>query len=390
MTTKIHCLNPISEHGLKLLTEDYELTDKIEDAAAVLVRSASMHEMELPENLEAIARAGAGVNNIPLDKCTEKGIVVFNTPGANANGVKELVIAGMLMAARDIRGGIDWVRENKEDENICKDMEKSKKKFAGTEIQGKRLGVIGLGAIGVEVANAAAGLGMKVYGYDPFISVNGAWQLSCFVKHVTDLNKIFEKCDYITLHVPLLDSTRAMINKEALEKMKDGVVILNYARDLLVDDDDMLEALESGKVHRYMTDFPNPKVTHMPGVIATPHLGASTVESEENCAEMAVKELMTYLETGSIRNSVNYPSCEMPPCRGICRLCVFNINKPNMIGQFASVLAEEGINIPDMQNKSKGEVAYTIMDADQEVPQRVIDRLMEIDGVYKVRVMKAE
>ena len=349
-----------------------------------------MHEIELPAGLEAIARAGAGVNNIPLDKCTEKGIVVFNTPGANANGVKELVLAGMLMAARDINGGIEWVKENKEDANISKDMEKSKKKFAGTEIKGKRLGVIGLGAIGVQVANAAADLGMKVYGYDPFISVNGAWQLSPFIEHVTDLDDIYKNCDYITVHVPLLDSTREMINKDAFAKMKDGVVILNYARDLLVNDDDMLEALESGKVHRYMTDFPNPKVTHMPGVIATPHLGASTAESEDNCAEMAVKELMDYLETGSIRNSVNYPACEMPPCRGACRLCIFNVNKPNMIGQFASVLAEEGVNIPDMQNKSKGEVAYTIMDADQEVSQRVVERLMEIDGVYKVRVMKAE
>ncbi len=385
--TKIHCLNPISKKGLKLLTEDYTITDKLEEADAVLVRSANMHEMELPDTLEAIARAGAGVNNIPLEKCTEKGIVVFNTPGANANGVKELVLAGMLMAARDINGGIEWVRANKEDANISKDMEKSKKKFAGTEIKGKRLGVIGLGAIGVQVANAAADLGMKVYGYDPFISVNGAWQLSPFVKHVTDLDDIYAKCDYITVHVPLLDSTKEMLNKDAFAKMKDGVVVLNYARDLLVNDDDMLEALKSGKVHRYMTDFPNPKVTHMPGVIATPHLGASTEESEDNCAEMAVKELMTYMETGSIRNSVNYPACEMPPCRGVCRLCIFNVNKPNMIGQFASVLAEEGVNIPDMQNKSKGEVAYTIMDADQEISQRIVDRLMAIDGVYKVRVM---
>ena len=386
---KICCLNPISKKGLKLLTDSYTLTDQLREADAVLVRSANMHDMELPDGLEAIARAGAGVNNIPLDVCTQRGIVVFNTPGANANGVKELVLAGMLLAARDIFGGMSWVKENKEDANISKDMEKSKKLFAGTEIKGKRLGIIGLGAIGAQVANMASDLGMKVYGYDPFISVNGAWRLSPFVKHVTDINEIYKKCDYITLHVPLLDSTRGMINKEALEKMKDGVVILNYARDLLVDDDAMLEALESGKVHRYMTDFPNPKVTHMPGVLATPHLGASTEESEDNCAEMAVKELMTYLETGSIQNSVNYPSCEMPPCRGACRLCIFNVNKPNMIGQFASVLADEGINIPDMQNKSKGEVAYTIMDADQDVPQRVVDRLMEIDGVYKVRVIKA-
>ena len=284
MSRKIHCLNPISQTGLKLLTTDYELTDKAEEAEGILVRSAYMHEIELPAGLEAIARAGAGVNNIPLDKCTEKGIVVFNTPGANANGVKELVLAGMLMAARDINGGIEWVKENKEDANISKDMEKSKKKFAGTEIKGKRLGVIGLGAIGVQVANAAAALGMKVYGYDPFISVNGAWQLSPFIEHVTDLDDIYKNCDYITVHVPLLDSTREMINKDAFAKMKDGVVILNYARDLLVNDDDMLEALESGKVHRYMTDFPNPKVTHMPGVIATPHLGASTAESEDNFA----------------------------------------------------------------------------------------------------------
>lgn len=388
MKRKIHCLNPISKKGLRLLTEDYELTENLEGAEGVLVRSASMHELELPDGLEAIARAGAGVNNIPLDQCTEKGIVVFNTPGANANGVKELVLAGMLMAARDIRGGIEWVEQNKDDSNISKDMEKSKKMFAGTEIMGKRLGVIGLGAIGVRVANAAADLGMRVYGYDPFLSVDAAWQMTPFIKHVTNLDEIYKKCDYITVHVPLLDSTRGMINEEAFAKMKDGVVILNYARDLLVNDDDMLAALQSGKVHRYMTDFPNPKVAHMPGVIATPHLGASTAESEDNCAEMAVKEMMTYLETGSIRNSVNYPSCEMPPCRGACRLCIFNTNKPNMIGQFASVLAEEGVNIPDMQNKSRGEVAYTIMDADQEVPQRVIDRLMAIDGVYKVRVMK--
>ena len=307
--TKIHCLNQISREGLKLLTDDYKITENLADADAVLVRSANMHEMELPDGLEAIARAGAGVNNIPLEKCTEKGIVVFNTPGANANGVKELVLAGMLMAARDIHGGIEWVKENKDDANISKDMEKSKKNFAGREVMGKRLGVIGLGAIGARVANAAADLGMKVYGYDPFISVNGAWQLSPFVKHVTDLNDIYKKCDYITVHVPLLDSTRGMLNKDAFEKMKNGVVILNYARDLLVNDDDMLEALKSGKVHRYMTDFPNPKVTHMPGVIATPHLGASTEESEDNCAQMAVKELMNYMETGSISNSVNYNVC---------------------------------------------------------------------------------
>lgn len=385
--TKIHCLNAIAKVGLDKLSDNYELTDNMAEAEGILVRSANMHEMELPECLEAIARAGAGVNNIPLDKCTQKGIVVFNTPGANANGVKELVVSAMLLAARDIVGGINWVKENADDENISKDMEKAKKKFAGTEVMGKRMGVIGLGAIGARVASAAVDLGMKVYGYDPYISVNAAWNLSPVVKHVLDVNEIFEKCDYISVHVPALPSTIGLINKETLGKMKDGVVILNYARDILVNDDDMLEALKSGKVKRYMTDFPNPKVTHMPGVIATPHLGASTEEAEDNCAMMACDELQTYLDTGSIKNSVNYPNCELPPCRGVARICIFNVNKPNMIGSFATVLAEEGINIPDMVNKSRGEVAYTLMDADQEVPQSCIDKLLAIDGVYKVRVI---
>lgn len=385
---KIHCLNAISKVGLDRLSKEYTLTDNAAEADGILVRSANMHEMEFSDNLEAIARAGAGVNNIPLDKCTEKGIVVFNTPGANANGVKELVIAAMLLASRDIVGGINWVKDNKDDENIAKDMEKAKKAFAGNEILTKRMGVIGLGAIGLRVANAAVDLGMKVYGYDPYISVNAAWQLSPVVKHVADVQEIFEKCDYISVHVPALPSTIGMINKETLGIMKDGVVILNYARDILVNDDDMLEALKSGKVKRYMTDFPNPKVTHMPGVIATPHLGASTAESEDNCAVMAVNQMTNYLETGSIKNSVNYPNCELPPCRGKARICIFNKNIPNMIGSFATVLASEGINIPDMVNKSKGEVAYTLMDADQDVPQSCIDKLMKIEGVYKVRVIK--
>lgn len=385
---KISCLNPISNIGTDLFTDNYTITDNVNEADAILVRSAAMHDMEFSDKLAAIARAGAGVNNIPIDKCTEKGIVVFNTPGANANGVKELVIASMFLAARDVIGGINWVKDNKADENISKSMEKSKKKFAGTEIKGKKLGVIGLGAIGIEVANAAVGLGMEVLGYDPYISVNAAWKLSRAIQHVTTLDEIYAECDYITIHVPLLPSTKEMLNADAFSKMKDGVVILNFARDLLVNDADIEKALASGRVKKYMTDFPNPATANMDGVIATPHLGASTAESEDNCAVMAVRELMEYIETGCIRNSVNYPDCEMPPCKGACRICISNVNKPNMIGSFASVLAAEGINIPDMTNKSRGDVAYTLMDADQEVSESVVEKLKAIDGVTSVRVIK--
>ncbi len=385
--TKIHCLNSISKVGTQKLKETYEMTDSLQDADAVLVRSANMHELELSDRLVAIARAGAGVNNIPLDKCTEQGIVVFNTPGANANGVKELVLAGMLLAARDIDGGINWVRENKDDKNISKDMEKSKKNFAGTEIKGKTLGVIGLGAIGIEVANAADSLGMHVYGYDPFLSVSGALRLSRHVKVVEQTSAIFENCDYITLHVPLLDSTRGMINKDAFSSMKDGVVILNYARDLLVNDDDMAEALENGKVKRYMTDFPNEKTGRMVNVIATPHLGASTSESEENCAVMAVDELQDFLETGRIRNSVNYPSCSLPPEKCACRICIMNVNKPNMIVRFSSILSDAGINIPNMTNKSRGDVAYTLIDCDTMPDEELINLIRSVDGVKKVRAI---
>lgn len=384
---KIKCLNPISPVGMKNFTEKYELTENFQEADAVLVRSANMHDLELPQQLTAIARAGAGVNNIPLDKCTDAGIVVFNTPGANANGVKELVLAGMLLAARDIDGGIQWVKENCDDENISKDMEKSKKSFAGTEIMGKTLGVIGLGAIGIEVANAADALGMHVYGYDPFLSVNGALRLSRQVKIVEKLDTIYENCDYITLHVPLLDSTRGTINKESLAKMKDGVVILNYARDLLVNDDDMALALESGKVRRYMTDFPNPKTCQMKNVIATPHLGASTAESEDNCAVMAVDELRDFLETGRIRNSVNYPNCTLPPEACACRICIMNVNRPNMISRFTSILSAAGINIPNMSNKSRGNAAYTLLDCDTLPGEEIIEKIRQIDGVTKVRVI---
>lgn len=384
---KVCCLNPISKAGTKNLTENYELTETLQDADAVLVRSANMHEINFPSQLVAIARAGAGVNNIPLDKCTEEGIVVFNTPGANANGVKELVIAGMLLAARDIDGGIHWVEENLENENISKEMEKSKKKFAGNEIKGKVLGVVGLGAIGIEVANAADALGMTVYGYDPFLSVNGALRLSRQVKIVDNTDAIFENCDYITLHVPLLDSTREMINHDSLKKMKDGVVILNYARDLLVSDDDIAAALAEGKVKRYMTDFPNPKTCRMQHVIATPHLGASTEESEENCAVMAVDELRDFMETGSIRNSVNYPANSLPLEACACRICILNVNRPNMIVSFSSVLSSAGINIPNMSNKSRGNAAYTLIDCDTAPDEAIIEKIRQIDGVKKVRVI---
>ena len=386
--TKINCLNPISKTGLDLFSDQYEIVDKFEDADAALVRSASMHEMELPDSLMAVARAGAGVNNIPLDKCAEKGIVVFNTPGANANGVKELVIAGMLIAARDVVGGIEWVKSDKDDADIAKTAEKQKKNFAGGEIYGKKLGVIGLGAIGVKVANAASSLGMEVYGYDPYISVAGAWNLSRSVKHIATPEEIYKTCDYITVHVPLLDSTRGMINKEALDMMKDGVVVLNFARDVLVDEEAMAEALKSGKVRKYVTDFPNTLSVNMENAIVTPHIGASTAESEDNCAVMAVNEIMDYMENGSIRNSVNYPNCDMGVCDKPARIAIFHKNIPNMIGQFTTVLANDGVNISDMTDKSRGDFAYTLLDLDVKATDKVVEDIMAIDGVIRVRIIK--
>lgn len=384
----IHCLNPVSKLGTELFTDEYQMTDHAEEAEGILVRSASMHEMEFSPNLLAVARAGAGVNNIPLDECASRGIVVFNTPGANANGVKELVIAGMLLASRDVAGGMNWCLENAANENIAKDMEKAKKAFAGREIRGKKLGVVGLGAIGAEVANAAAALGMEVLGYDPFISVNAAWMLSRDVRHITDLDTIYGECDYITVHVPLLDSTRRMINKESMGKMKDGVVILNFARDLLVNDNDMKEALASGKVKRYVTDFPNPAVMKMDHVIATPHLGASTAESEDNCAVMAVKELMDYLENGNIRHSVNYPECDMGVCTSVNRVALLHMNIPNMIGQISAILAATDMNIANMMNKSRDRYAYTLIDLETEVDKITLEKLEGIKGMMRVRVIK--
>lgn len=385
---KIHCLNAISKYGTDLLTADYELTDDMGQAEGVLVRSAVMHDMEFGDSLLAIARAGAGVNNIPLERCAEKGIVVFNTPGANANGVKELVLAGMLLAARDITGGIAWCQNNKEDADIAKTVEKAKKAFAGYEIKGKKLGVIGLGAIGAEVANAAAALGMEVYGYDPYISINAAWGLSRDVKHITSVDSIYQECDYITVHVPLMDATKGMIDEKALEQMKDGVVVLNFARDRLVDDDAMEAALKSGKVRRYVTDFPNPKSVNMEHVIAIPHLGASTEESEDNCAKMAVKEMMDYLENGNIRNSVNYPNCDMGICRTASRVAVFHLNIPNMIGQVTGTVASGNVNISDMTNKSRDKFAYTLLDLESPADEATIEKLKNIEGVLRVRVIK--
>lgn len=388
MMRNIYCFNAISKYGTDRLTADYALTDDLAKADGVLVRSAALHETEFGDSLLAIARAGAGVNNIPLDRCANEGIVVFNTPGANANGVKELVIAGLLLAARDVVGGIEWCKENKEDANIAKTVEKAKKAFAGYEIKGKKLGVIGLGAIGAEVANTAAALGMEVYGYDPYISINAAWALSRDVKHITSVDTIYQECDYITVHVPLLDSTRGMINGQTIGQMKDGVVVLNFARDLLVDDDAMAAALETGKVRRYVTDFPNPKSVAMKNVIAIPHLGASTEESEDNCAKMAVEELMDYLENGNIRNSVNYPNCDMGVCHAASRVAVLHLNVPNMIGQITGILASGNVNISDMTNKSRDKYAYTLLDLENPAEEDMVEKLKAIKGVLRVRVIK--
>ncbi|MGN8630885.1 phosphoglycerate dehydrogenase [Blautia sp. HCP3S3_G3] len=383
-----HCLNPIADKGLNLFSDNYKKTESLEDADAVLVRSAKMHDMELPSSVKAIARAGAGVNNIPIKECAEQGIVVFNTPGANANGVKELVLAGMLLASRDIVGGIEWVAQQEDKTDIDKRAEKQKKQFAGCEISGKKLGIIGLGAIGAMVANSASLLGMEVYGYDPYISIDAAWNLSRTIKHSKTLDEIYTQCDYITIHVPLLDSTKKMINKEAFTKMKDGVVLLNFARDLLVDEEALIEALESGKVKKYVTDFANPLVAGREGILVTPHLGASTEESEENCAEMAVKELRDFLENGNIRNSVNFPNCDMGTCVTVGRISITHKNIPNMISQFTKILGEENINIADMTNKSKGEFAYTLIDLESAASKGALDALAAVEGVSRVRVIK--
>ncbi|MEQ3362919.1 phosphoglycerate dehydrogenase [Raoultibacter massiliensis] len=384
----IHCLNNISKYGTDLLPDTYELTEEFDKSTGVLVRSAAMHDMEFPESLLAIARAGAGVNNIPLDRCAEEGIVVFNTPGANANAVKEIVICGLLLGSRGIVEGIEWCRENADDENIAKAAEKAKKAFAGREILGKKLGVIGLGAIGAQVANTAIDLGMDVYGYDPYVSVGAAWRMSSEVHHVTNLDDIFRECDYITIHVPAMEGTIGMVDAHACELMKDGAVFLNFSRDTLVANAAMAAALESGKVHAYITDFAVPEVMRMNGAIVLPHLGASTAEAEDNCAIMAVRELVNYIENGNIVNSVNYPACDMGACpAGGHRVAVMHKNVPNTVSQITNAFGEEGVNIENLTNKSRGDFAYTLLDIDQEAPEAAIAKLNSIDDIRRVRVV---
>ena len=388
MSIKVNCLNPIAACGLDMLGDNYEITENTNEAEAILVRSAGMHDMDLPESLLAVARAGAGGNNIPLDACAEKGIVVFNTPGANANGVKELVIASLLLAARDITGGIKWCQDNKDDENIAKSGEKAKKAFAGTEIKGKKLGIIGLGAIGVLVANAANRLGMDVYGCDPYLSVEHALNMSRDVTMVKTNEELYEMCDYLTVHVPLLDSTKGMFNKEAFDKMKDGVVLLNFSRDTLVNEDDIKVALESGKVAKYVVDFPNPTTVKLPNTTVTPHLGASTQESEDNCAKMAVSEIRDFMENGNIKNSVNYPNCDAGVCQTAGRITIAHKNVPNMLSQFTTLFSKDGVNIENMVNKSRGNFAYTILDICSDSTDEVVKELEALDGVIRVRVIK--
>lgn len=388
MSIKVNCLNPIAACGLDMLGDNYEITENTNEAEAILVRSAGMHDMDLPESLLAVARAGAGVNNIPLDACAEKGIVVFNTPGANANGVKELVIASLLLATRDITGGIKWCQDNKDDENIAKSGEKAKKAFAGTEIKGKKLGIIGLGAIGVLVANAANRLGMDVYGCDPYLSVEHALNMSRDVTMVKTNEELYEMCDYLTVHVPLLDSTKGMFNKEAFDKMKDGVVLLNFSRDTLVNEDDIKVALESGKVAKYVVDFPNPTTVKLPNTTVTPHLGASTQESEDNCAKMAVSEIRDFMENGNIKNSVNYPNCDAGVCQTAGRITIAHKNVPNMLSQFTTLFSKDGVNIENMVNKSRGNFAYTILDICSDSTDEVVKELEALDGVIRVRVIK--
>ena len=388
MNYKYMCLNPIAECGLKNLGENYARTEKFEEADAAFVRSAKMDELVPGANLLAVARAGAGVNNIPHAEYAKKGIVVFNTPGANANGVKELVIAAMLLASRDIVGGIEWVKANAADPAINKAAEKAKKAFAGTEIQGKRLGVIGLGAIGQKVANAAVGLGMDVLGYDPYLSVDAALRLSTEVKVCKNVEAIYRDCDFITIHVPALDSTKGMINAEAIALMKTGVIVVNAARDALVNEKDMLAALAAGKVRKYVSDFPNATTAGQKGCLVIPHLGASTEEAEDNCAVMAVKEMRDYLENGNIVNSVNYPACSLGPATKPGRLAILHRNVANMLGTLTSILGNAKVNIDAVANKSRGDFAYTLIDVDTPVPADVVKAIAATEAIIKVRVVK--
>ncbi len=385
---KIQTLNKISPIGLRNLDpQKYSCANEVDAPDAVLVRSASMHDMEMPESLKAIARAGAGTNNIPVADCAEKGIVVFNTPGANANAVKELVIAGLLLSSRKVVPAIDWAKTLKGNgAEVGKMVEKGKGAFAGPEIMGKKLGVIGLGAIGILVANAAIALGMEVYGYDPFLSVDAAWKLDNGVKHISDVNDIYAVCDYISVHVPLTPDTKWMINDQSIAQMKSGVRILNFARGELVNSDDIIAALAEGKVSAYVTDFPSDEVIGVEGVVAIPHLGASTQESEDNCAVMAARELVDYLENGNITNSVNMPSVSMPRTTE-ARICVIHRNIPNILTQISGAVSSVGINIEKMNNQSKKDYAYTILDISNKINDEAVDQIRSVEGVLKVRVI---
>ena len=387
---KIFCLNNIAKVGTDRFRPGYELVDAIDEAAGVLVRSADMKETVFPDGLRAIARAGAGVNNIPLDRCAEAGIVVFNTPGANANSVKELVLCGLLLAARDVAGGIAWAKENKADPAIAKTTEKAKKAFAGRELQGKTLGVIGLGAIGMLVANAAVSLGMKVYGFDPYMSVNAAWKLSPAVRHAEKVEELYAVSDYVTIHVPATASTKGMVNADAIAKMKDGAVLLNFARDALCDEQAVAAALESGKLRRYVTDFPNPVSAAMDKAIVIPHLGASTEEAEDNCAVMAADELQDYLDNGNILHSVNYPDLNAGVCETAARVAILHRNIPNILSQITAFFGTQGLNIENLANKSRGEYAYTLLDLSARMPRDTVEKLRAIEGVLRVRRVKED
>ena len=380
------CLNPISKVGLEYFSSEYEAVSSMEEADAILVRSADMHQIAVPENVKCVARAGAGVNNIPLMELAQQGIPVFNTPGANANGVKELVFAAMLLAARDVVGGINWAAGQVGNENVAKDTEKEKKKFAGFELSGKKLGVIGLGAIGRLVANTATHLGMEVYGYDPYISVDAAWNLSKNVRHSKELKEIYANCDYITIHVPLMDATRGMIDAEAFTLTKPNAVLINLARDVLVDENAAIQALEEGRLGKYVTDFPNPTILGKKGVIAIPHLGASTEESEDNCAVAAVKQIQDYLENGNLTNCVNFPNCQMGICTAASRVGVFHENVKSMISQFTTALSHT--NILNMSNVSRGTLAYTLLDLEEPLPEETVQAMKAIPGVFRVYVVK--
>jgi len=385
---KIQTLNKISPKGLDLFPRDeYEVASEFSSPDGIVLRSFKMHDMDLPQNLKAIARAGAGVNNIPIDRCNEQGIVVFNTPGANANAVKELVLTGMLLASRDLVGGINWVQRIKNEDDVAKLVEKGKSNFAGNELKGKTLGVIGLGAIGAMVANTALELGMSVIGYDPYLSVESAWELSSDIQKATGLETLLSQVDYISIHVPLLDSTKDMFNSKTFAMMRDGVKIMNFARGGLVNNSDIKEAISNGKVSCYVTDFPTADILGVKGIIPIPHLGASTAESEENCAIMAVNQIKDYLENGNIKNSVNFPKCYLSKKEDGRRITISNKNVPNIISEFTSILAKRNINICDMLNKSRGDIAYNIIDVSDEIPANVIDELTNIEGVISVRVV---